>query len=125
MFECNMEHGLREIDLPNRSGVYMITNIVTGDRYIGQSRKLRKRYCEHRVPNATGNDRLHGDMKKYGLSNFSFRVLKYCTDVELLREERVFIENNQPEYNFVNTEKMRSPTVRENISNGTKNGGIS
>lgn len=120
MFECTMEHGLREIEFAHKSGVYMITNNVTGERYIGQSRNLRKRYCEHRVPSEIGNDRLHKDMREYGLSNFSFHVLKYCTDDELISEEKTFIRNCQPEYNFVNTEKMSSPTVRKNISNGAK-----
>ena len=54
------------------SGIYKITNIITGDFYIGSSKNIKQRWLSHKVPSAWSkhpNSRMYQDMAKYGLNN--------------------------------------------------------
>lgn len=82
------------------SGVYKITNTLTGDFYIGSSKNIMQRWADHkcnarwtRYPNL----RMYQDMTKYGLDNFVFEVLEE-TDNRKEREQ-YWIEQLQPSYN--------------------------
>ena len=87
------------------SGVYKITNTVTGDFYIGSSNDVKRRYAEHKKPSSLKkqpNNQLYQDMQKYGLDKFDFQVIAEV-EVDSLKEmEQQFIELLKPAYNNIN-----------------------
>lgn len=77
-------------------GIYKITNLKTGECYIGQSVDVKKRIYDH-LKAACGVDTpkdnlLYQAMKKYGIENFSIELLQECTSQELNQKEKYFIE---------------------------------
>ena len=57
------------------SGIYKITNTVTGDFYIGSSKDVKKRWNEHKrksVWNECPNNPMYIDMQKYGKDKFIY-----------------------------------------------------
>ena len=59
-----------------RSGIYMITCIVSGKSYIGKTiGNIRQRVVYHLNGNAPGCAALHSAIKKYGKENFTWQVL--------------------------------------------------
>ena len=99
-------------------GIYSIENKITGQKYIGQSVDIERRWMEHKTPKAVGNDKLHSDMKRYGLENFSFTVLEECRPEELREKELSFIRKTQPYYNT--TGKARSEETKKRVSEGVR-----
>ena len=87
------------------SGVYRITNTVTGDFYIGSSKNVKQRWRSHKWPskwNECPNKQLYKDMMKYGLDKFVFEVLEEVEEVEpehLKEMEQHYIELLKPTYN--------------------------
>ena len=87
------------------SGVYKITNTVTGDFYIGSSKNIKKRWAEHKCPSSwkrLPNNQMYQDMKKYGVDKFAFEVLEVVEIVSLKEMEQQFIETLKPTYNQMN-----------------------
>ena len=86
-------------------GIYRITNIITGDFYIGSSKDIKRRWREHKTPSAWKrfpNNPLYKDMKKYGLNNFVFEILEEVEIEQLKEKEQEFIETLKPTYNSCN-----------------------
>ena len=84
------------------SGVYKITNTITGDFYIGSSKDVKQRWADHKKPstwNDNPNNPMYLDMKKYGLEKFVFEVLAEVEPVSLKEKEQQFIEQLNPKYN--------------------------
>ena len=84
------------------SGVYKITNTVTGDFYIGSSKDVKKRLAVHKCKstwNRYQNSQLYLDMQKYGLDKFEFQVLEEVEESFLKEREQQFIETLKPTYN--------------------------
>ena len=84
------------------SGVYRITNAITGDFYIGSSKDVKRRWESHKWPstwNRYSNNPLYKDMQKYGVENFEFEILAEVEPEELKEAEQQFIEKLQPTYN--------------------------
>lgn len=84
------------------SGVYKITNTVTGDFYIGSSKNVKSRWTSHKCPstwNECPNNPLYLDMKKYGLDYFVFEILAEVEIDRLKEAEQKFIEKMHPTYN--------------------------
>ena len=87
------------------SGVYRITNTVTGDFYIGSSNDVRRRWKEHKIPSRWKNypnSQLYQDMKKYGVDKFEFEVIAEVEEEKLKETEQEFIETLKPTYNSCN-----------------------
>lgn len=83
-------------------GVYLITNAITGAKYVGQSVNIERRFMEHKTPNASMKSKsklFQDDIKKYGIENFKFEVLEECDKDDLLKTEKKWIKEIQPEYN--------------------------
>ncbi len=55
-------------------GIYKITNIINGKVYIGKSTNIEKRWNAHRTKLTSFH--LCSAIKKYGIDNFEFEVLK-------------------------------------------------
>ena len=84
------------------SGVYKITNAVTGDFYIGSSKNVRQRWAHHKYPSTwknCPNNTMYLDMQKYGLDNFDFQILAEVESEKLKETEQKFIETLKPTYN--------------------------
>ena len=84
------------------SAVYQIINTVTGDRYVGSSKDLKRRWTAHRSPSAwkyQPNKQLYKDMKKYGVDKFRFQILAPVMPEYLKQVEQEFIEMLKPTYN--------------------------
>ena len=82
------------------SGVYKITNNITGDFYIGSSKNIKKRWICHKSPSKwklRPGMKLYQAFIKYGLDNFIFEVLEETADLK--KREQYYIEQLKPAYN--------------------------
>jgi group I intron endonuclease len=70
------------------SGIYLITNALDGKMYVGQSKRISKRFWRHKDAARTQNPReafyLHKAIAKHGVDNFKFEVLLYAVDSDYL-----------------------------------------
>ena len=77
------------------TGIYKITNIITGECYIGQAADVASRWSEHAkcglgIDTPAGN-KLYKAMQEYGLQSFSWELLEKCNREELNEKERYYI----------------------------------
>ena len=87
------------------SGVYKITNTVTGDFYIGSSKDVKRRWREHKKPSVWkrfSNSPMYLDMQKYSVDKFEFEILEEVESEHLKEKEQQFIETLKPTYNSNN-----------------------
>ena len=87
------------------SGVYKITNTVTGDFYIGSSKDVKSRWTQHKRQstwNKCPNSQLYKDMQEYGKDKFVFELLEEVEAEKLKEKEQYFIETLKPSYNNYN-----------------------
>jgi len=87
------------------SAVYQIKNSVTGDRYVGSSNDVERRWAEHKSPSRwkqCPDNPLYQDMQKYGLDKFKFLILAPIEPGYLKQVEQEFIELMKPTYNNYN-----------------------
>lgn len=100
------------------TGVYLIRNLKNGNEYVGASVNIERRFMEHKTPRASGNDRLHGDMRLLGIDSFSFTVLEECEKGDLPARELHHIRERNPFYNFIG--KKRTAKEKKQISESVK-----
>lgn len=86
------------------SGIYQITNIITGDFYIGSSANIEQRWKEHRKRLTRGNNGcviLQRAWSKYGEDAFSFSIIEVVEKEKtaLLAREDYYIQTLKPAYN--------------------------
>ena len=82
------------------SGVYKITNKITGDFYIGSSKNIERRWSTHKSPSRwklRSGMKLYQAFIKYGLNNFTFDIIEETTDLH--NREQYYIEQLNPSYN--------------------------
>ena len=82
------------------SGVYKITNIITGEFYIGSSKNIKRRWTRHKNPSVRAqqpNSRLYKDIAYYGLDNFTFEIIEETDNIR--EREQYFIDQLKPSYN--------------------------
>lgn len=82
-------------------GIYKITNLVNGKSYIGQSINIQQRWKTHRNRYQVEDTLLYRAIRKYGLDNFSFKVIEECQKNELNEREIYWIQY----YDTTNREK--------------------
>ena len=84
------------------SGIYKITNTVTGDFYIGSSKNVKRRLAVHKCQSTwknCPNNPMYLDMQKYGVDKFEFQILEEVEIEHLKEAEQQFIETLKPTYN--------------------------
>ena len=87
------------------SGIYRITNTITGDFYIGSSKDVKRRLAAHKCPSTwkkCPNNPLYLDMQKLGVDKFVFEILEEVEIDSLKEKEQEFIETLKPIYNQMN-----------------------
>lgn len=85
------------------SGVYMITCLAGGERYIGSSYDIYKRLSEHighLVRNDHGNHYLQSAWNRYGEFAFKIEILEECPRGRRNKRERELILELAPEWNL-------------------------
>ena len=87
-----------------KCGIYSITNKKTGQKYIGQSKDITRRFWQHKNQGQSASyiDRA---IKKYGAKNFEFEILEECPPSKLNQLEIEYIKkydtyNNENHYNL-------------------------
>lgn len=73
------------------TGIYKITNKINGKSYIGQSINIKKRWENHKCMNGNKEYPIYRAFRKYGIDNFEFEVLEYCSKFELAERELHYI----------------------------------
>ena len=85
------------------SGIYAITNLSNGHRYIGSSIDIYRRWGQHRRQLRKGthsNQILQRAWDKYSEDTFEFSILLVCGKDDTLLNEQQFLDNLHPEYNI-------------------------
>lgn len=70
-------------------GVYCITNIINGKKYVGQSVCIENRFQQH--IHSKSNSEIHKAIEECGVQNFRFEILIACSKNELDEQEVKFI----------------------------------
>lgn len=86
----------------DKSGIYMFTNKLTNDIYIGQSINLANRFKNYfNISYLKHKDSLviSRALIKYGFSNFSITILEYCEISDLVTREQYYFDILKPKYN--------------------------
>ena len=89
-------------DNKDKSGIYLITNLITKDKYVGQSINLSKRFRKYFTLSYLKNRNslvISRALLKYGYANFSISVLEYCNKDKLNEKEQYYIDTLNPVYN--------------------------
>jgi group I intron endonuclease len=87
-----------------KSGIYMITNKITKDIYIGQSKNISNRFKNYfNLSYIKSKDSyiINRALLKYGYSNFSLTILEYCDKSNLLVREQYYFDKLNPQYNIL------------------------
>ena len=80
-----------------QTGIYVITNLVNGKKYIGQSIDIQARFIRHKtngkaLKKYVKDSHLYRAMRKYGVNNFSFEILEECPEGKLNEREIYYID---------------------------------
>jgi hypothetical protein len=87
-----------------KSGIYMLTNKLTNDIYIGQSGDISNRFKNYfNLSYLKSKDTfiITKALIKYGYYNFSLTILEYCDKSNLLIREQYYFDKLNPEYNIL------------------------
>ena len=76
--------------------IYKITNIITNKCYIGETKEKNPetRWKQHKrtIEKGIGCPALQNAVKKYGIDNFTFKVVIICFDEERFKFEKEYIK---------------------------------
>lgn len=89
-------------------GIYKITNLINGKKYVGQSIHIERRWKEHIYQNR--NSAIHQAIEKYGVENFNFEIIEECPQSQLDEREIFWIKHfNSYENGYNLTPGGRTP----------------
>ncbi len=105
----DLQNQKNQIFLENnqKSGIYCLTNNLTGFRYIGSSKNLAKRFVTYfsniLLQKITQKSKsiISSALLKNGLSNFRLDILEYCDSKDVVSREQHYIDFLNPEYNIL------------------------
>ncbi|MFA5349355.1 MAG: GIY-YIG nuclease family protein, partial [Candidatus Paceibacterota bacterium] len=116
--------------LSKKVGVYCIINKVNSKMYIGSSRDILSRIKHHENDlriNKHCNKHLQSAYNKYGESSFEVKVLKFCSEKNLIKQEQIFMNKYQTTspgcgYNLAIRAdgKKHSQEIKKKISDANK-----
>lgn len=88
-----------------KAGVYMWTNLVNGNTYIGSSTNLSPRFLKYFNPELLKNNNMLINLAiiKYKLNNFSLDILEYCSTKDVIQREQHYLDIYAPKYNILKT----------------------
>ena len=85
--------------MSHQSGIYKITNIVSGKFYIGSSENIERRWGVHKS-RLKGNYHINNHFQrawdKYGEQAFKFEVLEYCSKESCIEREQYYLDTLKP-----------------------------
>jgi len=85
-----------------KSGIYLLTNLLNKDKYVGQSIDLGKRFTKYFNLSYLKNRNtlvISRALIKYGYANFSISILEYCDKDILNEKEQYYMDIIKPVYN--------------------------
>lgn len=91
-------YGVSSKDLNGKMGIYVVTNILNGKQYVGQSHNILRRWYDHRFksmhPNKVCdyNSKFYQAIRKDGLENFHIKILELCEENRLDEREQFWIK---------------------------------
>lgn len=120
--------------------IYKVINLINGKVYIGLTvETLSIRKSKHIWDaNRGSNQYFHNALRKYGVENFKWEIIKVCKDIDELNEQEVyyiaFYNTQKDGYNLTaggngkvgfkpskaTTEKMRQAKLGKHLSDETK-----
>lgn len=83
-------------------GIYKITNIITGDFYIGSSINIYKRLSLHKSYmklNKHDNHKIRNHAILHGIESFRFEIIEYCDLGDMHLREQYYVDLLNPTYN--------------------------
>lgn len=104
-------------------GIYKITNLKTGEFYVGKSIKIESRKSSHLHELKVGKHpsmAMQNAYNKLGSAYFSFEVLLVCERHELTKHEAEFIKELLPQYNTIMAGYAKSRVYIEPRMEGDK-----
>lgn len=107
-------------DNAGKSGIYMLTNKLTGDIYVGQSIDLRKRFLKYfnlSYLSCRNELRISRAILKYGYINFAVTILEYCDKCDLDAREQHYFDTLNPNYNIQKVAGGSSPPFPHKVGN--------
>ncbi|ABU49438.1 orf1 protein (mitochondrion) [Parastagonospora nodorum SN15] len=112
----------------DKSGVYMWTNNLNGQRYVGSSIHLRRRFLEYFNTNTLLRDSsmvICAALLKHGYSQFSLEIIEFCKKEDTISRENYYLNLLNPEYNIVQIAGLppkveHTPEIRDKISKSLK-----
>lgn len=87
-----------------KSGIYMLSNQLTNEIYIGQSVDISKRFRNYLNLNYIKSRNkfiISRALIKYGYSNFSLIIMEYCDKLDLTIREQYYLNKLNPQYNIL------------------------
>lgn len=103
----------------DKCGIYQILCSVSGKSYVGSSRRIYRRWHEHRRNLRKGDHRsprLQRAWSKHGEAAFAFSVLEECTIDELFAREQVYLDLKKRDYNSMSRVRVITPEMRAKIT---------
>ena len=108
---------MRKIKLPGSrfkvtSGIYLITCLPTGDTYVGRSKNLNQRWCQHRSDLRAGthnNPHIQRLYNEHGSKSFTMALLELVEDKDALETVEVrYIKELAPTLNVTDTKLSKT-----------------
>lgn len=92
----------------NVCGIYKITNLITGEHYIGQSKNIDDRWKAHCKCglgiDASATNALYNSMQRDKIWNFTFELLEQCPPEQLNEKEAFWIDTYKSNIYGLNTQ---------------------
>lgn len=87
--------------IPNESGIYLVTNTVTGDKYVGATEWMHIRYLGHisQIREGNSSSKILASFQGLSMDSLKFEVLEFCPTEELAEREKYWINFLEPALN--------------------------